>query len=594
MNKASVLALILILILLPLGAAIIDAPIADEFDQVIINSQDYKDIYAGLLFGRLVDKPADFLLAPDTAQDFVVSLDIDQRRVLLLEPSSGKQYAGLAKLLEGRGFIATSLPRSGDIQLQLAKELPLTHVIITDERYPYNAVSLAPYALQRDAFVLFADAANVDEVLALISEKDADVTTYGIIDARVQEALAPYNHTIIDKGGKFDDNLYVVEEFLKKDPVKQVIVTNGDFIEQGLIDGAYPVLFTGRTNTPVQVEEFLAGSDITHGVIVGNYLATSVKQLKDRLQNVHGKEIIFILRFGRSPRVQDQLFNEPTALEYFALPIIEPGLNITSAAYNHLTGQLEVTYLNPSPITTFFLASLELKSPQESVTLGDQDAQTLTAGQQKTLLYDAKVTPEGLTLAASVIYGAYPSSLEYSLQQTLEDVPIITVADESSIAIKRILYDKADKAFYITLENDGPIDAYANVELIDVIIDGVPATVGTARTFLIGAGEEEDVYVRAKLSDLDLRENERVHVKATYGKRQGVLFKEAEATLPLSVRLVKPVYAVAGAALLAVLIIVLLILFTRKRRWVCDRCGHRHEGRGRPGRHSCGGRFKKA
>lgn len=563
-----------------------------DHDQVLVNSQDWRDVFSGLLYARLAGKNGDYILSPEAAIPVVLSLDKGEPRVLVVEPRRERQYANIAGLLEDEGFIPEEVPGSGPIGLRLASALPVRGVIVTDERYPYNAVSLAPYAILNQEFVLFADATNIDEVVSLIEMKDVPVTIYGLVDARVRDSLAPFEPSIIDEGGKFDNNLYVVKAFMESRVVDQVVITNGEFIEQGIIDDFNPVLFLGRERVPPQVEEFLRDAPVSHGVVVGNYLADTASALKDRLASQYGKEFFLVVKFARSPRVVTSRFAVPSALEYFPLPIIDPELAIASVAFNRLTGRLEVTYSNPSAIPVFFSSSFSLESLDEAFSVGDEDAQSIAPGQRKTILYEADVTSlEGLAGVGVVTYGDYPSSLEYSFTEEFPSIPVIAVDDDALITIKDVVYDRADDAFFVTLRNPGDVAAYVNVELVDVVVDGLPTTLGTKKTVRLGPGETVEVYLRAKLSRLDILENEELLVRAYYGEREQVLFKVAEEWFPMRTRLVRPSYAVGAIIVLALVILALLFLFCRKRTYTCDRCGERVRARRMPRRHRCGGRF---
>lgn len=591
--KKNVLISVFFIILLPIVGAVAPLPTTGpSFDQVLVNSNDWQDIYNGLMFAEMTGTPGDFILVPEMAPDVVQSLPKTKPRILLIEPTRQRQYAGLRKLLEEAGFIVVDVPGSGEYGYRLLDLISPDGIILTDARYPYNAISLSPYALQRRSFVLFPEATSLDQLTTVLDEKNVPVTVYGILDTTVQQTVELYEPTIIDEGGKFDNNIYLVKKFLSREDVNQVVLTNGEFIEDSLITSFNPVLFIGRNNVPEQTKQFLGESDVAVAVVVGNYLADVANDLKRSLKREYNKDVSFIVKFAKTPRVLDAQFTTPTSLEYFALPIIAPELLITSITYNQLTKQLEVTYENPSLIAAFFIASLSINVDGTTIVVGDDEPQVLSGGQQKTLLYDVDTSAQGLSVDAFVVYGDYPNSLELSFSQEFTDIPIIRIADYAELEITRVIYDKIDDAFYITLHNPGDVPTYANVELIDIIVDGLPTTLGTLKVARVEAGASKQVYVRAKLSNLDIVENEEVLVRASYGQRESVLFKQKEALLALKVRLIKGGYLIAAGAVL-VTILLLLLLLRKKKTYVCDRCGHKVKGRSIPHRHSCGGHFKK-
>ena len=195
--KKTIITLCFLFLILPLSYAVVPSTLVEDIDQIVINSKDYKDVYAGLVFAKLTGKPVDYLLTPEIASTFVDSLPRAYRRVLLIEPSRNKQYSALDSMLTTDGFMVTKLDRSTPIHLQLADSLSVKHIILTDERYPYNAISIVPYALQQEAFVVFAQSDYTDEILTIIEEKQARVTTYGIIDTQIAQATSTKEVSLI-------------------------------------------------------------------------------------------------------------------------------------------------------------------------------------------------------------------------------------------------------------------------------------------------------------------------------------------------------------------------------------------------------------
>lgn len=579
------------------GAEPLQPDFEEPVDQVLVNSQDWKDIYHGLMFAELTGKPGDYIVSVDAADEVVASLPEDKESVLLIQPRRNQQYRGTRRLLEDNGFEVTELSPDETIGLELARLLPVEHVFITDERYPYNAVSLAPYAIQQDGFVLFPDALDVEDTVSLIERKDVPVTTYGIMDPAVMEALRLFDPEVIDEGGKFDNNILLVRRFLEENPIEQVALTNGEFLEESLITDFNPVLFLGTTNVPRQVEAFLAESRIENAVVIGNALADTASELKRTLETAHDKKISFVVKFAKTPRVRESQFSLPVPLEYVALPIIGPELNLTGLAFNRLTGQLEATFRNPSQISVFSLATFALETGGgDQLSAGDDEPVTIPPGQRKTLLYDMSGFEGDLASAEGVvIYGDAPNALEHSFTKTFEEVREIEIPDYAELEIEKAVYGVMDEAFFIRLHNPGDVPVYAHLELPDIIVDGLPATLGTGSPVFLRPGETREVFVRADLSRLDREENENVTVRANYGERETVLFKTLEETFPFSVRYVRRGVALAGAAVLvAVLVVLWLFRRRRGRAYVCDRCGYVLRVKNPPVRHECGGRFRRA
>src|SRR3989344_2466884 len=138
-------------------------PSVTAVDQVIINSQDWKDIYTGLLYAQLTGKDAHFIAEKTQGLQLINEvIDKNKKDVLLIE-SENPVAIGYKSHLENAGFTVEKYLSSDPYQtnLEFAKkaggENDVHSFIIIDGELGYGAVSVASYALLNHAFVLFAD-----------------------------------------------------------------------------------------------------------------------------------------------------------------------------------------------------------------------------------------------------------------------------------------------------------------------------------------------------------------------------------------------------------------------------------------------------
>src|SRR3989344_1808007 len=93
--RGLVLVVIVFCILLPSVAAV---------DQVIINSQDWRDIYTGLLYAQLTGKDAHFVAEKTQGLQLINEvIDKNKKEVLLIE-SETPTAIGYGSLLKNAGF----------------------------------------------------------------------------------------------------------------------------------------------------------------------------------------------------------------------------------------------------------------------------------------------------------------------------------------------------------------------------------------------------------------------------------------------------------------------------------------------------------
>ncbi|MBW2972296.1 zinc finger Ran-binding domain-containing protein, partial [Candidatus Woesearchaeota archaeon] len=269
-------------------------------------------------------------------------------------------------------------------------------------------------------------------------------------------------------------------------------------------------------------------------------------------------------------------------LDMFPVPRVALSLEILSVKYNKLTGMVEITFRNNAEIATYFRGTYTLKANGEEFVFGDEEAMFIDKKDVKTMVYKVEgVTPEGeMTLDAYVIYGEAKNALEFIIDETFS-VSIIEVGDEAQIAITKVQYDKARNEFLITIENIGEVDAYVDTELVDLLIMGEKVTLSSEETLYLKKGESKQSVVSAELSDTDLEDNQKVHVRAHYGERQDALIKILEGDFELTLRSFN---VWTYLPIILIVLLLLLLFFGRKK---CPACKHKNP-RGRKHCKKCG------
>ena len=126
--------------------------------------------------------------------------------------------------------------------LEIAEELEdITDFIVIDDSYGYNAISVAPYAIASNSWVLFADRNNIREVERFLAGRDVDsLIIYGHVDRDVRIRLEDFNPEVINiDGDRFLNNIEIVKRYQEIKSAKQTVLTNGEFIEKEIMEQLY-------------------------------------------------------------------------------------------------------------------------------------------------------------------------------------------------------------------------------------------------------------------------------------------------------------------------------------------------------------------
>ncbi len=527
-------------------------------DHVIANSADWRDVYSTVLYANILGVPNNFLTSSRHSTLLLYSIPLTKQYLQVISSKRNPFIVGYEDVLKNRGYEEAEELVFENVNLELAKLLEDVHkFIIVDDSYGYNALSAAPYAVLTKSYVLFADSLNIDEVARFLDERGVEsLIIFGRVDRDVRNALAKYNPEVINAGDRFDNNIAMVRKYLEVKKTKQAVLTNGEFIEASIMSGADPVIFIGRVNVPEKVKKFIQESDIDVGVLIGNELIGAATFIRRQVG------ISVFVKFAQGARRPTGPISKVEDLDRFPMPRYDLDLSIESVVYNRATGLLEVTYSNNVDLAAFFKSTITVKLPNgEQFTLGDKEPVFIDGDDLKTITYPATIEQGDVNVSVFTIYGEAPGSLENTAQGEFA-LEFVEVNDRSAVNITGLEYDSKAQKFYVYLKNVGPVRAYADVEIVALMVNEESTIVGGEEVVELKPGEEGRVPVSVELSPEDIADNEIVKVKARFGERKLALIKEASAEFAFK-EVKKANYSYY---LLAAVIILLIIVALKKRK----------------------------
>jgi hypothetical protein len=567
------------LLLLTLSSAI--AQNTDDYGQVIINSANWQDVYSGMLYANLIGVKGNFLVSNRHSTLLLNQISPSGGKVLLASSDKTPYVIGYAGVLRSRDFEVDELS-SSEINIELATKLSdIKRFIVVDDSYGYNAISVAPYAVLDKAYVLFVDRRNINRVFSFLSSRGVDeLVLYGQVDREVKDRLAEFNPTVINEGDRFNNNFKIVDMYqekhkqLKGEPKRQVILTNGEFIEQEIMSGAEPIVFIGRSNVPEVVREYIQGSDVEIGVLIGNELIGTATFVKRQLG------ISVFVKFAQSARNPTSAISQVEDLDRFYLPRYILELDIYEARYNQFNNQLEVTYQNKVDLSSYFKGTVTLQYEGGTQTVGDVEPIFIDKGEFKTVVYDIDpISAEAIRADIFTIYGESKNALEYTLRKTV-DVSVVNIEDDSNIDIVDVQYDKRKDNFLVRVKNIGPVDVFVNLEMFDLLVNDELSTFGADEIVFIEVGKTATIPINVALDDIDIENNPKVNVRAYYGERERSLIKVLSGEYEFSLvglgymtgQLFKDLGegAMIYGPMLIIVILLILVLSMKKK---CPNCG---------------------
>ncbi|MFP4567436.1 MAG: hypothetical protein ACLFN8_00680 [Candidatus Woesearchaeota archaeon] len=538
----------------------------------VSNSNNWEDVYSVLQLASLNRSRSMFIT--NEAHARILHFDMALTENIRVISSRRNAYiANYRSLLRSAGIENVEEERLENINLELAGRLPIRNFIIIDPAYSYNAIAVAPYAFLTNSYVLFANRDNLGRITSFLDSRDVNrVLLYGTLQREVREGMQKYNPEIINENGdKFLNNIEITKRALEINNVGQVLLTNGEFIEQELIISGQPILFVGRNSVPPQIAQYIRSSPISVGVLVGNELINSAQTIRTQTG------ISTIIKFGRGARVPDgAIMGEIEALDMFYLPPINISLELFAIRYNKATNKMEITLRNTGEVAAYASGSYTIRFGQDIETLGDEDEIFIDAGETKTFTYslENRYADDNIFADLMILFGESANSLEYLIEGKDIPVEIVEYDDASTISITDFYYDLGKGAFAIEVRNPGTVTTYVSAEIIDFYINFETKILSSRNTISILPGKTNIIYIDEDLIDEDFINNPEAKIRLYYGEQENILVNLLEETWPLVKKRTNQIIQYAPYAILIILLI--LILTSNKK---CKKCGTRNPKR---------------
>lgn len=539
-------------------------------DHVLVNSKDWRDVYSGILYSKLIGANSNFV--GSVQHSSVVLGVISKTSSLLVVSSKDEPYIiGYESTIKNSGFEDVEEMITRNSNLDLAKRLEdINNFIIIDDAYGYNAISVASYAVVSKSYVLFANKNNINKITNFLEDKTINgIILFGNVDREVKEALAIFNPETINEADRFDNNLKIIDKYLSLKPeTKQVFLSNGEFIEDSLMSGNDPVIFIGKVNVPDQVRDYIKKSQFQVATLIGNELIGVAQFIRQQIG------IPVFVKFAQGARTPSGPISQVEDLDRFPMPKYNLLLGIYEIRYNQATRNLEVTYENKVNLGTYFKSTITVNTPEGDLVVGDEDAIFIDKGSYKTIVYLIDIVgEEDLRAQIYTLYGESRRSMENVLQATY-NISVVKIFDDSEIELISLLYDKRSNEFILEITNTGEVDVYVSPELVDLLINDEYVNFGVEEPVRLKKGETKKVRIEVdELTENDIIENDIIRVKVYYGQRETTLFKIALAEFKFEFKQAN--YYVYGIIIFLVLIL-LLFEFVKKK---CPNCKHKNKRR---------------
>lgn len=495
--------------------------------EIVINSQDWTDVQAGMQYADYVGEDAYFTRTSDGSG---VLNDLPAgSNVTILQSSEDAYLENLDSQIRTRDY-----NYQDTITFESENELipdDINNYVVITERRPSDVVSAAPLADTLDAWVVVADGENPQELESQISGAD-QVVKIGQFRDSLDNLVSEYQTEEISASNRFSLSTSIADRVSEETDVSSVKIADGNYLETSMFADETPVLLTATNSLSSEIEDYLMDKESINGAImIGAELGTVGEELNTAAEENNRNLSVFV-KYGQATMGGSR---EVGALPLFSLPTPSMDLRISAAQYAPEQNRFLVTVRNPSQIDGYLLNSVVIKDREGDTvaTAGDDGPQYISSDTSQVFSYEVNMTEETASSSRAEFttsYGNNEDNLDAYVASQRENVfgpprilpvSIIELQDNSDLNVTQVVYDEQSEGFNVTVSNQNT-QAYARLNVQNVSVDGISSSFASDLTRL-EPNETREIFIPAGLSEQDLIEMSNVEVNARYGEREDFL-----------------------------------------------------------------------
>jgi hypothetical protein len=502
---------------------------------ILIDSQDWTDVYSGMYQGyENWDRGEPYFVKNPSASNIMSGNIFPVSNVTIIQSNENAYSGNMESRLESApgDFNIHEVIEVDSANIELVPE-DQEDFIVVPSGYPEAAIVSVPLARVTDSWVLIAEEDNVDQISSVLDGAEGNVMMIGSFTRGVRDEVEQYADEEIISPNAHELSVEVAKRFREEQEFKNIVLSPGNSLSKTVFEEQKPVLITYNRAPSTPVVDYMNGEgSFIEGVLLESPQFSVVgNNLNDQVE----RDLVVMVKFGQARGDQNSIY----APSLYPLPGGNVNLLVESAVYEPSSGQIVVTYRNPTQVKVYELTSFNVRSEGEVVTEASDESPVLVGPDDtRTVSYEVNMTSTALNndpvIAFSTSYGTNPDSLDKVLTNQGEfsqpysmNLTTSNITDNSNITLNSVVYLEDVERFKAELENNGPVKSYATVSLREVSVRGQDTSY-TSETVEIEQGEAETVYIAANpaLDRIDIQENDEIRAVVSYGKKEDLRLKE--------------------------------------------------------------------
>ncbi len=485
---------------------------------VIINSQDWRDVSLILLYAKLTGKKAHMITNLGEADLLLKRLEKSSTHELF-ESRNKPVIKNMKEFMRNYGFsmvVENVFNTYKDLQVELYSRVKdkVKGFVIIHPDFGTDLISVFPLAVNEKRWIFFVNKENLNDILSLISSvPEKSVIFYGKFLTQPWKDIPNPSEVIF--GTEEDMNKEIVKRVWKKTR-GWVVLANGKYIEEGFLSEGKPILLI-LENSPSEIAKFLKKLGVKLIEVIGPENVNFGYEIREASNKTIGVVAKIGITFTGEPELRGKIYTLPTKeVDY-------PVHNLVLRRVYFTNGCIIFEITNKGNVEEkFIIRALRIIGKKGETTFADENIHVIPPKETISFPVCGNYS-EPEKVEAFILYG---EKFKRKIRNLTTGsfyffVKKISLPIPKPLEIKGVFYDPSLHMLWIKLKNNNKKPVWARAEVFGLKFLNESLTLSSPLIYLPSGESYLPFWIR--LDGTQLKENTNLTAVVYYGFSKNLL-----------------------------------------------------------------------
>ncbi|MEM5868929.1 MAG: hypothetical protein QXL09_03190 [Candidatus Aenigmatarchaeota archaeon] len=543
-----------------------------SFSTIVANSNDWRDVYILMIYSYYNGEKFNFINSLGEAEILAKTLRKNES-ISVFESRQNSIVKGYANFLRLKGFQSVSediFINYESLQFDLYQLIKknISGFIIVKDDFGYDAISVAPYAINKNYWVFLYNPDTKRRILEILKiNSDKEVIFYGEFLDRPWKKITNPTY-IIDEKNSMKNNIKILDIFSQLLTNNSwLILVGGDYLDEIFILQKMPITFTSQN-----LEDIINWC-LKNNVKLIEVIGPENVDFGQRIREQSNRTIGVVVKTGRTFTGDPELRGKQFVLRVMGVDIPLEILKIEEVYFLPNMKEIVLIISNEGNVDLYYYISGigAFYGEQEIFPQFSPELHFIPKGKRLSIPIpiDLNKTPDKIELLLT--YG-YQYPFEKVLDKKIYDVEASDIYDEFNITLLEAFYDIFNEKLGITLINNEDKEVFTSLEIFDFEILGLNRSLLIPPTKL-QSREKKTLFFDIYLDEEDLEKNKEIKIRLYSGRKEDFMVTSSKKVLELQPKksvvtslITMLISSPSFLVIILIIIVIFILIFLLKRR----------------------------